>query len=425
MLIIKNGQVVDTLEGSIKEWDIFIQGEVIKEMGPWGSIRFSEGIRVIDAKGKIVAPGLVDMHVHLREPGEEYKETIESGTRAAVAGGFTGVACMPNTIPVNDNASVTEFILKKAREAGLAKVYPIAAISVGRRGEALAEYGGLKAAGAVGVSDDGNCVINSELMRRAMEYASFFGLTVISHPEDTSLSLGGHMNEGLVSTQMGIKGIPPEAEEIMVFRDIALSKLTGLPVHIAHVSTKTSVEIIAWAKDKGLPVTAETAPHYFTLDHRDVLGFNTNAKVNPPLRSQEDVQAIKRALADGTIDVIATDHAPHSVLEKEVEFDKAACGIIGLEFAVPLTLELVREGVLGIVEAIRKLSTNPCKILKVEGGYLRKGAKADIAIIDPGLEWKASPENIQSKSKNTPFLNRILKGKNIITILEGRVVWEG
>jgi len=423
MLFIKNGEVVDTKEGIIKHWDLFIREGVIMAMAPWGEMEIPDGSKVIDAKGKIVAPGLLDMHVHLREPGEEYKETIESGCKAAVAGGFVAVLSMPNTRPVNDNASVTQYIIKRAEEVGLAKVYPVGAITVGQKGETLSEFGDLKTAGAIAVSDDGRCVMDSGLMRRALEYASFFGLKVISHCEDVNLSFGGQINEGVVSAHIGLKGIPPEAEEIMVFREISLSKLTGVPIHIAHVSSRGSVEIIRWAKSRGILVTAETAPHYFTLDHNEVMGFNTLAKVNPPLRTPKDVEAIQEGLKDGTIDAIATDHAPHSVLEKEVEFDNAAFGMVGLELAVPLVLNLVRNGVLSLPDAIRKMSLNPSKILGLEGGVIELHKRADICIIDPDVEWEVTPEEIYSKGKNTPFLGKVLKGRNLMTIMGGEVVF--
>lgn len=424
MLLIRNGNLVDTVAGRVEEKDVLIEAGNIKAVEPWGKLEVHNECRVIDAKGKLVVPGLMDMHVHLREPGEEYKETIETGSMAAAAGGFVAVASMPNTKPANDNASVTQFIIKRSREVGLIRVFPIASITVGQKGERLSEFGELREAGAVGVSDDGRCVVNSDLMRRAMEYASFFGLRVISHCEDHNLSEGGQMHEGIISTKLGLKGIPAEAEEIMVFREIALSKLTGLPVHIAHVSTKGSVELIRWAKSMGIEVTAETAPHYFSLDHREVEGYNTLAKVNPPLRAEEDREAIKTGLREGVIDVIATDHAPHSPLEKEVEFDKASFGMIGLELAVPLTLSLVREGYLSIVEAIKRLSLNPFRILNLDGGTISLGKRADITIIDPELEWVVSPSELRSKSKNTPFLGKKMKGRAIYTICGGRVIFE-
>ncbi len=421
---IRNGQVVDLEKGGIKDYDIIIDGNKIKKVTPPGFIKVDESFAEIDASGKLVLPGLVDMHVHLREPGFEYKETIATGSLAAVAGGFTSIACMPNTSPPNDCRSVTEFILEQAKRAGKARVFPVAAISMGQKGEVLTEFGDLKQAGAVGVSDDGYPVKNSELMRRALEYGRFHGLTVISHCEDLWLSESGVMNEGEISTRIGLRGIPPASEEIYVYREIALAKLTRCPVHIAHVSTAESVELIRRAKDQGIPVTAETTPHYFTLDHRAVVGYDTNAKVNPPLRGLEDVEAVKSGLADGTIDAIATDHAPHSTLEKEVEFDRAAFGMIGLQTALPLSLRLVDQGILTIVELFRKLSLNPAKILGIEHGYIKEGAIADLTIIDPDFEYTLTEDMILSKSHNSPFLGEKLRGIADLTIVGGEIVWE-
>jgi len=421
---IKGGKVVDPLKGSIVPSDIIIEKGKIKAIIPHGAFKESgEGLELIDALGKLVLPGLIDMHTHLREPGFEYKETIETGSRAAAAGGFTAVACMPNTDPINDCRAVTEFVLEQARRAGFSRVYPIGAISLGQKGEKLTEFGDLCEAGAVGVSDDGRPVENSELMRRAIEYGAYHGLTVVSHCEDRALSARGSMHEGVLSTKMGLRGIPAASEEIMVFREISLAKLTGCPVHIAHVSSAGSVELIRRAKEEGIPVTAETAPHYFSLDHSALTGYNTNAKVNPPLRTPGDVEAIKEGLKDGTIDAIATDHAPHSILEKAVEFDQAAPGMIGLQTALPLTLDLVREGVLEIWDAVAKLSSNPAKILAVEGGGISEGDVADIVVVDPEIDYLFDEGMILSKSKNTPFLGRRLKGKAEITIVGGRVVW--
>lgn len=422
---IKGGRVVDPARGTARKRDIIVDRGRIAEMVP-PKKRTSRGsrLREIDATGKIVIPGLIDMHVHLREPGHEYKETIATGAMAGVKGGFTGLACMPNTDPVNDDSSVTQFILRQAQAANLLKVYPVAAISLDQKGERLTDFGDLREAGAVGVSDDGLPVVHSDIMRRAMEYAHYQGLVVISHCEDLSLSAGGVMHEGVVSTQIGLPGIPAESEEIMVYRDIALAKLTRCPVHIAHVSTGGSVNLIRQAKAAGIPLTAETAPHYFTLDHTAVIGYDTHAKMNPPLRTPEDVEAVKRGLADGTIDIIATDHAPHSPLEKEVEFDRAAFGIIGLETALPLSLALVKQGVLTLPEVIRKLSYEPAALLGIEGGYLREGMAANLAIIDPDLEYVLDEKNILSKSKNTPFLGMTLKGGNTLTMVGGRIVWK-
>ncbi|WP_035255370.1 dihydroorotase [Desulfatiglans anilini] len=424
MLWIKNGQLVDPVQGVIEQVDLIIEEGVVTHLPPRGVFK-PEGdqIEVIDAAGKMIVPGLLDMHVHLREPGFEYKETIATGTLAALAGGFTGLACMPNTAPPNDCRAVTEFILKKAEMAGFAKVYPIAAISVGQKGEVLTEFGDLKEAGAVAVSDDGFPVASSELMRRALEYGRYHGLMVISHSEDRTLSGDGVMHEGVVSTRIGLAGIPDAAEDIMVYREISLARLTGCPVHIAHVSTANSVELIRRAKEENLPVTAETAPHYFSLDHNALRGYDTNAKVNPPLRALKDVSAIKRGLADGVIDAIASDHAPHSILEKEIEFDKAAFGLIGLQTTLPLTLALVREGVLGLPEAIAKLSLRPSRILGLEGGQLKVGSIADLAVIDPDIEYEFKAADVLSKSKNSPFIGKVLKGRNDLTLMGGKVVW--
>ena len=422
-LLIK-GDFINTENGLIERKDILIDGENIAGIFPRGQFSGTkDDLKCLDISGKIITPGLVDMHVHLREPGAEYKETIESGCLAGASGGFTGVACMPNTDPVNDNSSVTEFIISQARNKGIIKVYPVASITVGSQGKSLTEFGELKKAGAVGISDDGSSVKNSEIMRRALEYARYHELAVISHCEDTDLSNAGHMHEGSVSAKMGIKGIPSASEEIMIQRDIILAEFTGCPVHIAHVSTAGSVDIIRRAKEKGISVTAETAPHYFTLDHSAVVGYNTNAKMNPPLRTMTDIEAIKKGLKEGVIDVIATDHAPHNALEKEVEFDQAAFGIIGLETALPLTLNLVREGVLTLPEAIIKLSLKPASILGIEGGIIREGITANLSVIDTEEEFRFEKNGILSKSKNSPFIGEVLKGRNIFTMLEGKIVW--
>ena len=422
--LIRGGNVVDPVRDSVEKLDIIIEEGKISEILPSDKLRKTRSKTVvIDASGKIVLPGMIDMHVHLREPGHEYKETIASGCMAGAAGGFTALASMPNTDPVNDNSSVTEFILKQARKADILKIYPIASITKGRKGEILTEFGDLRKAGAVGVTDDGSPVTNSQVMRMAIEYARYHNLTVISHCEDMNLSEGGLMHEGSISARIGLKGIPSISEEIMVQREISLSRFTGCPVHIAHVSTAGSVEAIRRAKENGVSITAETAPHYFSLDHSAVIGYNTNAKMNPPLRSMEDVEAIKKGLAENVLDVIATDHAPQSPLEKELEFDKAAFGIIGLETALPLTLQLVRDGVLSLPAAIKKMTYAPASILGVSGGLLKKGMAADLAIIDPEQEYILKEEDIISKSKNSPFIGRTLKGRNILTMVEGRIVW--
>ena len=422
---IKNGELVDPVKGVIHKSDLIVEKDKITKILPHG-VFADTGPRVksIDAAGKLITPGLIDMHVHLREPGHEYKETVATGGKAGVSGGFTALACMPNTVPPNDDRSVTEFILEQAKKAGYCRVYPIAAITMGQKGQSLTEFGDLRDAGAVGVSDDGLPVKNSEVMRRALEYAGYHDLTVISHCEETTLSDGGAMHEGTVSTRIGLKGIPAASEQIMIYRDISLAELTGCPVHIAHVSTAGSVELIRRAKERQVLVTAETAPHYFSLDHHAVIGYDTHTKMNPPLRSESDVLAIKAGLADGVLDVIATDHAPHSPLEKDLEFDRAAFGIIGLETALPLTLGLVREGVLSMPEAIRKLTSNPAAILGISGGSLYEGAEADLSIIDPEKEYVLEEKDILSKSKNSPFIGKPLKGWNEVTMIGGTVVWD-
>ena len=422
---VKDGLLVDPVRGVAEERDLIIEGGRVERILPRGELKDpGPRLKIIDASGKVVVPGLVDMHVHLREPGQEHKETILTGSRAGVAGGYTGLACMPNTDPVNDSPWVTELIIERAREAGLLSVYPIAAITAGQRGERLTDFSELRQAGAVGVSDDGRPVVDGEGMRTALESARDHGLTLVSHCEDLDLSAGGVMHEGHVSRQMGLKGIPAASEEMMVERDIFLAKRTGCPLHVAHVSTAGSVALIARAKEEGVPVTAETAPHYFTLDHTAVMGYNTNAKMNPPLRSAEDVEAVKKGLSGGVIDAIATDHAPHSPSEKQVDFDKAPFGIIGLETAVPLTLALVRAGVLSLPAAIRTLSLNPATILGVNGGALAQGKPADLAILDPEQEFVLEASHIHSKSKNSPFVGKQLKGQNTLTMRGGHIVWE-
>ena len=420
-MLIRGALVVDPAQDLGASRDLLIEKGKIAAVEPPGTIP-GEDRRVIEAKSLVLTPGLIDMHVHLREPGEEYKETIETGTRAAVQGGFTAVACMPNTQPVNDNASVTRFILDQARAANLARVHPVAAISMASLGEQLSEYGDQKAAGAVAVSDDGKPVMNAMLMRRALEYARTFGLPVISHAEDLELRGEGVMHEGRISLELGLRGIPAAVEAVMVFRDITLADLTGCRLHIAHVSTAAAVELIRRAKAAGISVTAETAPHYFSLTDAAVYGYDTNAKVNPPLRPAADQAAIKAGLKDGTLDAIASDHAPHTSLEKDLEFQAAAFGLIGLETSLSLSLKLVHDGVLSLLQLIAKMSLNPARILGVPGGSLKVGAPADLTLIDLNRSWTVDTQKFASKSRNCPFHGWTLRGRAVMTIVGGRTV---
>jgi dihydroorotase len=422
-MLLRNGRVIDPLNKLDTQADVLVRDGRIEEIFVGGcKRRLPAQCLDLDMSGLWVVPGLIDMHVHLREPGQEYKEDIASGTRAAAAGGFTAVACMPNTSPVNDCRAVTTQILVAAVGAA-ARVYPVGCISKGSRGEELAEYGEMRAAGVVALSDDGQPVVNSQLFRRALEYAGNFDLPLISHAEEPSLSKGGAMNEGLMAIRLGLRGIPAAAESVGVYRDLALAGLTGRPVHIAHVSTGEAVSLIRRAKALGQPVTAETAPHYFTLTDQAVGKYDTNAKMSPPLRSEQDRQAVLAGLADGTLDAIATDHAPHSPLEKELEFDQAANGIIGLQTALPLTLELVRLGVISVGRLVELLAVNPARILGVEGGSLAPGARADLTVIDPEKAFVFSADSILSKSRNSPFIGRAFTGKAVMTMLGGEVTY--
>jgi len=427
MLLIRGGRVIDPQNGVDEHLSLFVKdGKIVDLFPDAGQHKHNlAGARIINAEGCLVVPGLIDMHVHLREPGHEYKETIETGCRAAAAGGFTSVACMPNTSPVNDNQAVTEYIVDRAAKSGCVNVYPVGAITAGLKGEFLAAMGELREAGAVAVSDDGKAVRNSELMRRAMEYAKNFNLPVICHCEDADLVGNGVMNEGCTSMRIGLKGIPNAAEDIIVAREVSLSELTGCRVHIAHVSTKGSVDIIREAKSRGVNVTAETAPHYFTLSDESLETFDTHFKVNPPLRSMQDVQAIKKGLKENVIDVIATDHAPHSSLEKDVEFDYAASGIVGLETALPLALRLVTEGVLTMGSLIEKCAVHPAQILGIPKGTLGRGCDADITIIDPSAAGRVDVSRFKSKSRNSPFNGWEVEGRACYTIVKGRIVEDG
>ena len=426
---IQGGRVIDP--GKLDAIaDIIIRDDKIVDISERGETAIHEPelqiedatTKTIDATGKIVCPGFIDMHVHLREPGHEHKETIETGARAAARGGFTAVCAMPNTDPVNDNCEVTAFILNRAAAANLIRIYPVGAISMGLKGKQLCAYDRLKACGVIAVSDDGNPVMNAQLMRTALETAQSSNLPVISHCEDLDLVGEGVMNAGAVASRLDLTGISNASESVMVARDIALSESTGAPVHIAHVSTAESVESLRAAKFRGVPVTAETAPHYFMLTDAAVKQWGANAKMNPPLRSENDRAAIRQGLADGTIDVIATDHAPHSSREKAVEFNKAANGIIGLETAVSLGLKLVQEGVLSLTELIEKMTIAPARILGLESG-LRSNGPADITIIDADVDYVIDVNQFQSLSRNSPFNGWQLQGKPVLTMVNGRIVY--
>ena len=420
-LLIKNGHVIDPANGIDEVTNIFVENGVISEVGVDKDLDGLD-IEIIDASGKIVTPGLVDMHVHLREPGQEYKEDIETGTRAAVCGGVTSVACMPNTDPVCDNETVVTYIKKRAEEVGYANVFPVGAISKGLEGKLLAEIGEMAFAGAVAVSDDGRPVENSGLMRRAIEYAKMFDVIVISHCEDPALG-EGDMNEGAVATAMGLRGISPAAEEAMAARDILVAEAIGGRVHIAHISTRGTVELIREAKKRGVKVTCETCPHYFALTEEACMGFNTNAKMNPPLRTADDVAAIKEGLADGTIDCIVTDHAPHHPDEKQCEFGYAKNGIVGLETSLGLGIKcLVNEGVLTMSQLIEKMSVNPARILGIAKGSLAVGQAADITIFDPDKPWTVDITKLHSKGKNSPYDGFELFGKPEYVIVNGEVI---
>lgn len=420
-ILIKGGRVIDPGR-FVGIADVLIDDGKITAVAP--QLTAPVGSRTIRAEGKLVLPGFVDLHVHFREPGFEYKETIQSGSAAAVAGGFTTVCCMPNTSPVNDNQAVTEFILERSRLAGLANVLPIGAITKGSEGKELAEIGDLRRSGCVAISDDGKPVMNSLVMRRAMEYASAFDLPVVDHCEDLHLAEGGCMNEGLISTELGLPGIPAAAEDVMVARNLSLSELTGARLHLAHISTAGSARMVREAKARGIRVTAEACPHHFTLTEDLVRGYNTHAKMNPPLRTWTDVQAIKEGLRDGTIDVIATDHAPHATQEKQQDFTEAPFGIVGLETALSLTLGLVEEGVLSLEQAVQKLTSAPAAAFGLKKGTLGVGADADVVIVDQHEQWEVDPAKFRSKSRNTPFVGWKVKGLVQTTIVGGRVVFE-
>jgi dihydroorotase len=425
VILIQGGTVIDPGRFNGKA-DVLIQEGKVVEIGfPLTTpISQDSSVTILEAQGWVVAPGLVDLHCHLREPGFEYKETIATGAASAVAGGFTSICCMPNTHPVNDNESITKFILARGEEAGKARIFPIGAITRKSEGEELADIAELVEAGCVAISDDGRPVMNSLVMRRALEYAKAFGIPVVDHCEDLHLTDGGCMNEGLVSTELGMPGIPDASEEVMVARNLALADLTGVHVHLAHLSTARSVELVRHAKGQGLPVSAEVCPHHFSITEEAIRCYNSNAKMNPPLRTDEDVQALKNGLADGTIDVIATDHAPHALQEKQLEFDTAPFGIVGFETALPLTLRLVNEGILSLEQAIDKLTRAPARLFHLPVGSLQAGSHADVVVFNPNEEWVVDPTQFYSKSQNTPFGGWTVKGKVKLTLVEGRIVYD-
>jgi len=420
-LLLSGARVVDPEQEAIIEQDVLIVGNKIEKIADNIS---RDGVKKIDLSDKLILPGLIDLHVHLREPGFKHKETIATGTEAAAKGGFTSVVCMPNTNPVLDSEPLIESVVKRSKEQGVVNVFPVGAITKGSQGEELAEIGSMNEAGIVAISDDGNPVMNSEMMRLALQYASDFDLPVISHCEDENLAGTGVVHEGYYSTITGLDPIPASAEETMVARDICLAQETDSHVHIAHISTKGAVQLVREAKAKGVPVTCEVTPHHFSLTDRAITSFNTATKVNPPLRSKEDVAAIKEGLKDGTIDVIATDHAPHAGSEKDVEYDYAPFGISGLETALGLVItELINPGILSWTDAVSKLTSNPGDLLGLERGRLEEGALADLIVIDPEQSWEVVPEEFASKGKNTPFAGVELTGQNLLTIVDGEIVY--
>lgn len=419
--VIKNGRVIDPASGFDGIADVAIEDGLIREVGEGLS-----GAEVFDASGLIVAPGFIDMHVHLREPGFEHAETIESGSRAAAAGGFTSICPMPNTSPVNDNATVTSYIIEKARRHAVVNVFPIGAITKDSAGEELAAIGSMLEAGAVAISDDGRPVMNARVMRRAMEFARSFGIPVINHCEDLHLSAGGDMHEGFESVRRGLRGIPGCSEDVMVARDILLAELTGARYHVAHISSRHAVDMVAFAKARGLAVTAETTPHHLALADADMIPYDSNFKMKPPLRSQCDVGAVVAGVVSGAIDAIATDHAPHPGSEKMQEFEKCPFGILGLETAIGVTLEsLVHTGKISLIRFVELFTSGPAKILGLKRGTLSPGAPADVTIFSTDREWTYDVNKSFSKSRNSPFDGRTFLGGPVMTIVNGRVAWSG
>jgi dihydroorotase len=419
-LLIRNGRVIDPASGLDDVRDLFIDNGKIARIGGTGGT----ADEVIDARGKIVAPGFIDMHVHLREPGLEHAETIESGSRAAVAGGFTSICCMPNTTPVNDSPMVTRFIIERARQTAACHVFPIGAITKGSEGEEIAPIGSMKAAGVVAISDDGRPVMNARVTRRAMEFARSFDLPLIQHCEDLNLSAGGNMHEGQYSTRLGLRGIPAASEDVMVARDILLAELTGVRYHVAHLSTKNAVSMVAFAKSRGLAVTAEATPHHFAITDAELVRYDSNYKMKPPLRTSGDVAAVIDGIVSGAIDAIATDHAPHTGSQKMQEFERCPFGITGLETAIGLSLEaLVHNGKISVARLVALFTTGPARILKLDRGTLSEGATADVTVFDLDHDWTFLAERSCSKSKNSPFDGRRFRGGPFVTVVAGKIVW--
>jgi len=424
MLILRGGRVIDPASGLDAVADVVVEnGRIVRVGRDAAEGLVGESIQSIDCTGRWVTPGFVDLHVHFREPGQEYKEDIASGLRAAAAGGFTTVCAMPNTKPANDTRAITEMMVARARECESVRLLPFGAITVGLKGQELAEMADMRDAGAIGVSDDGRCVMNAQIMRRALEYARTFDLVVSQHAEDHHMTEGAQMHEGAVSTRLGLRGWPREAEDIIVARDLLLAEMTGARYHVAHISSRGSVRLIREAKSRGLRVSAEVTPHHLLMTHEALLGYDTYCKVNPPIREESDREALLEALADGTIDCIATDHAPHSPLEKDCDFPSAAVGINGLETAVASMLGLVRDGRISAARLVEALSTSPAKLIPdVEAGSLRVGARADITVLDPTRRWTVTKEALRSRSHNTPLLGKELVGAVALTLVSGRVI---
>ena len=422
-LLLTGGRIVDPSQGVDAVGDLLLQDGVVVSVG--GTIAGPDGVRVVDCAGLVVSPGMIDVHVHLREPGREDVETVATGAHAAAAGGFTAVCAMPNTKPVTDNQATVGFVKRQGEAAGFARVYPYGAISVGQQGEMLAEFGEMVAAGAVAVSDDGKPVENSHLMRTALEYAQTFGIPVVEHCEVMALAHGGSMHEGIISARLGLKGIPAEAEEIDVIRCILLAKLTGGHIHLCHLSTKGSVDLVRWGKDQGVQVTAEVCSHHVSLTEAAADGYNTNAKMNPPLRTAKDVAALQAGLKDGTIDLLVTDHAPHHYDEKEREFADAPNGIVGLETALGVNVTwLLEPGILTLSQLVDRMACLPAKTFHLPGGTLAKGSIADVTVFDPARAWTVDPSKFRSKGRNTPYRGQVLRGRAVCTIVGGRIVFE-